>query len=119
MTIVPGLLADDELSGCSCTGIDAGIERQGHGGHEEAGLSVEVVVDEGRVHLGLPGHGPQACPVVALGGEDALGRLDDLALGVDVARPAAGRSGGGTHTKDPPEGKRFPRRGIHQRGILC
>ena len=77
----------------------AGVEGQGHGGHEEAGLPVEVVVDEGRVHLGLPRHRPQARPVIALGGEDALGRLDDLALGVDVARPAAGSGSGGTHMR--------------------
>ena len=83
--------------------IGARIEGQRHGGDEEAGLAVEVMVDEGRVHPGLPGHGPQAGPVVALGGEDALGRLDDLAPGVDVARPATG-DGGGAHIEEPRHG---------------
>ena len=67
----------------------AGVEGEGHGGHEEAGLAVEVVVDQGGVHARLTGHRPQAGPVVALRREDPLGRFDDLAPSVGVARPAA------------------------------
>ena len=73
-----------------------GVEGQRHRRHEEAGLPVEVVVDQRGVDVGLPGHRPQAGPVVSLGGEDALGRVDDLAPGVDVARTAARRPRG-TH----------------------
>ena len=74
----------------------AGVEGQRHRSDEEAGLSVKVVVDQGGINVGLPGHRPQARAVVPLGSEDALGRLDDLAPGVDVAGPAARRPRG-TH----------------------
>ena len=92
----------------------ARVEGQGHGGHEEARLAVEVVVDQGGVDTGLPGDGPQAGPVVPFAGEDALGRVDDLTPGVGIAGPAAERRP--HHRPAPPENGRT--RGIHQRRIL-
>ncbi len=65
------------------------VEGQSHGRHEQAGLAVEVVVDEGGVDAGLPGDAAQAGAVVALVREDALGRLDDLTPGVRVPRPTS------------------------------
>ena len=40
----------------------AGVEGQGHGGHEQAGLAVEVVVDQGRVDARLTGHARRLVP---------------------------------------------------------
>ena len=100
------------------------VEGQRHGGHEEAGLAVEVVVDEGGVHPRLAGDRPQAGAVVALGGEDAVaasmisprvsalpGRRPTAAL--TACAPAAVSASTRTPTRIGGSA------GIHQRGILC
>ena len=71
----------------------ARVEGQRHRRDEQVRLSVEVVMDEGGVHPGGPGHGAQTGALVPLGGEGLLGRPDDVLARVALAGTSAPDSG--------------------------
>src|SRR5690349_24556254 len=67
-----------------------GIEREIHGGRENAVLRLEVMEDQLRVHSRRGGDAPDGCPVITASGELAAGRAQDLFPRAAGAGPPTG-----------------------------